>query len=811
MVSAGHDVNDAPAVTCSHCGVVVPPALVVEGAQEQFCCGGCRAAWQLLHSCDLAEFHRLRSGVGLPAAETDGAVFDSAGFAAAHVRPRSDGLAVVEWYVLGMHCPACVWLLERLPRLDDGIRTSRVQFGLGRLTVVYDPARTSPGRQAALAARLGYRLKPWRDQGGVTAEKRDLFLRFAVSAAAAIGAMHLSLNLYAGEISQDLGTADTRLFGWLAVALALPAITWGAAPFWRGARAAWRGRRLGIDATAVLVIAVGAIASVANLLAGSRELYVDAVAMFVALLLLGRVAVLAARERVVAASAGLDHLLPVMARRRDGVAVPTAALMPGEIIAVHADEVLPADGVVIEAAAVIDQAVLTGESRPVTMPPGANCWAGSTCRSPHLLLSVTATGTATRIGAIITGLGGAADRPARLPPLADRLAAWFTPLMVLAAVLVWLGWWWAGLPGRGLDQAIALVLVSCPCALGLATPLVQAVTIARAARRGLLIRDPAIIEVLGGGRLAHAVFDKTGTLTVGRLQVVGWEWLGVEDAGGQGRITAIAAAAEDRSQHPIALALSTHLAQAERATLGAWSEIPAQGITCTADGAEWRIGHAAFAVGTPADDAPGLDAGSRVMSTVLISRDGRPVARILLGDPLRAGITDLLTALDGQGVVRHLASGDDTAVAGAVGRVLGFTPARIHGRQSPEDKAALVARLTADGPVAMVGDGLNDAAAMGAADAAIGLSGGLESALGACHAFITRPDADRALVELWTAARRARRRIRLILGVSLAYNAVGVALAAAGVWGPYLCAVAMPVSSLTAVLLAVAGPAHDEA
>jgi cation transport ATPase len=525
-----------------------------------------------------------------------------------------------------------------------------------------------------------------------------------------------------------------------------------------------------------------------------------------------------------------------MARRADGVSVPTSALVPGEVVEVRADEVLPCDGVVVEcdvrratdatatalqhsniptfgiSSAVIDQAVLTGESRPITIDAGGLVHAGTTCRSPSVRVRVTAIGDATRVGALLASIAADSGRPMRTTAWLDRLVAWWAPLTVMLAGSAWLAWAWHGQAARGLDQAVALILVACPCALGLAAPLTQAVAVSRAARRGLLVRDAGALDALAGGTLAHAVFDKTGTLTEGRMRVVGWDWL-TDDAEMRAVLPGIVAAAEDRSQHPVALAISAHLT-CERAAISDWQEIPGRGVRCRAacDGvAQWDILIGRFATGPTSvapDHADTLVTVSvrRITDTSIVTTHddpAHPAAVIRLADPLRPGIAAVLDRLRHHGVRLHLASGDTPAVALAVGRQLGFAPDDIHGGLLPEDKAALVQRLAADGPVAMAGDGLNDAAAMAHADASIALSGGIEHALGACRIVVARSDADTALGELLDLADGVRQRIRLVLSVSLAYNLIGVGLAAAGVWGPYLCAIAMPVSSLTAVLLAV--------
>jgi Cu2+-exporting ATPase len=830
----------ATAPTCAHCGLraatggataAVGPAVDAALADPWFCCAGCRAAHAVIAGCGLGEFYRLRGATaqaGAPPAPAEAG--DAREALGATVTVRGDGLAQVSWYVTGMHCAACVWLLEQLPRLDAGVRQARVAFARGRLTVVYDPLVSDPARQAALLGGLGYRVRPFRGDGAQGRdERRALLMRLAVAAASALGAMHLSLNLYAGEIARDLDARGGWSFGLLAGMLAVPGLTYGAAPFYRAAWAALRQRRLTIDVSASLVIAVGIAASLANLAHGSRELYFDAVTMFVALLLAGRVAVLAARERVAAAADGLDHLLPLTARKvaADGttVDVPTAQLAAGELIEVERGEALPCDGVLVDAAACIDAAALSGESRPVTLVAGDALYAGTSCLSPALRLRIVAVGGATRMGRALAAIGDAAARPSRLVRLADRLQSWFIAAIAALALLTLLAGWLGTVPGGaagGLDRAIALVLVSCPCALGLATPLVQALAVRRATARGLLIRDPGVIEALGGlarsggparsrgptrsggpahGALRHAVIDKTGTLSEGRLRVVAWHWL--EDAPMAERewLRAAVHGAEARSQHPLALALCAELAAAPPMAPDAWREVPGQGLVCGTGRGELRIGNRRLTGVESAGLRPGGDA-----DTVLtITLAGRPTAQVALADPLRPDASLLLARLRAAGLATHLCSGDDPRVAKAVGAELGFDPELVHGGMAPEDKAALVDGLGRQGAVLAIGDGLNDAAALARADVAIGLRGGVEAAIASCHVFVTRQDALGGLIELLDGAERAARTIRVVLLVSLLYNAAGIALAVLGVWGPYLCAVAMPASSLTAVLLAAAG------
>ncbi|MBA3699260.1 MAG: heavy metal translocating P-type ATPase [Planctomycetes bacterium] len=788
-------------VPCAHCGI---PVASDQLDTTLFCCNGCRAAHAMITGCGLQDYYRLRTTVGDRPGDPAGTVaYDSPAFAERHVRLRSDGLAEIAWFVEGIHCTACLWLLEHLPVLDPGVKQARLAFGESRLAVVYDPAQTTPAKQASVLVRLGYPVRPFADddaQGRV--EVRRLLLRVAIAAASAIGGMHLSLNLYAGELTRDLDDVGARWFSFSALLVATPALLWSALPLYRSGLAALRLGRMSIDLTSTLVIAIGVIASVANLLRGSRETYVDALAMFIALLLGGRLAVLAARRRARAQAASLDGVLPRTARRMvDGKEeiIASDRLRTGDVVAVGRGEVLPCDGTALSAFSV-DAAVLSGESRPRPMVAGGLVFAGTTCLSDGARLSVSAIGAATRLGGLIREAGRAADRPTRLVADVDRWQTWFVAVVALVAVGVFVGWWLLGGGlARGIDQAVAVVLVSCPCALGLAAPLVQAMATARAAGRGIVLRDPEVLETLGRpGGVAHFVFDKTGTLTEGRMRVTGWTWLMEVDDAKRAAIEALVLAAEAPSAHPVALAIVAYLAGREPGAFTERREITGQGVIARSVIGELRIGNERLSGIAP----EALIANDAAVGSVGISLDGQPVARIACADPLRAGAVALVKSLRQRGAEIHVLSGDDPQITAAVGVVLGLSPVAVRGGQSPEEKAARITELKRSGTVVVIGDGINDAPALATADVGIGLRGGIEAALGSCRIVLVRHDGITGLGEVITGATSARNCVRRILTVSLAYNVVGVILAAAGVWGPLVCAVAMPLSSLTAVLMA---------
>ncbi len=778
--------------SCIHCGQPVA------SQADQFCCTGCAAAWRLLNDGGLAEFYRLRAAAGgeagRPAGEDAGAAaFDGEAFRAVWARRLAGGDELIAWYLDGLHCPACVWLVEQLPRLLPGVRWARLDLGTAQLRVAYDPVHAGPGAQARLLARLGYRARPYRADAvsaALAAEHRQLLVRVVVAAASAVAAMHLAATLTAGELTGDLDPGWRPLFAWGAILAALPGCAWAAMPLHRGAIIALRGRRWSVDLAASLAIVLALIGSAALAWHGSQASYADAAAMFAALLLTARLAVVQARRRVARAAGGLTHLLPLTAqRRRDGriEEVAIQALAPGDEVMVGSGAVVPGDGTVLEGDAAVDVAVLTGEPRPVAVATGSSVVAGATCRSGQILVRVEAVGPDTRLARILAN-ATPARRGDHGEGQVDALLRWFAPAALLIAAAA--GAWWSLHHGwmRGAEVALAVVVAACPCAIGLAAPLVQALAAAAAARSGLLLRDPAVLARIA--TVSDVVCDKTGTLTEGRMRV--------HDHDIPTALQPTVLAMTARSAHPASVAMADKL-RAEGvlpAQLSEWREDPGRGVVARrVDGAQLTVGGSRLT---------GCDAGTDGRTRIGIGQDSTLVARCDLDDPLRDDAHAMVAAWRHAGAEVHLASGDHpTAVAA---RAAELSIIRVHGGMEPEGKAALVRSLRRPGhAVAAVGDGVNDALMLAEADVAVGVSGGLEAALDRCHAFCTRP-AEAGPRELWILAGQARRRIDRMLVVSALYNLVAVGGAAAGLFGPLVCAVIMPLSSLTVVILALRTP-----
>ncbi len=463
----------------------------------------------------------------------------------------------------------------------------------------------------------------------------------------------------------------------------------------------------------------------------------------------------------------------------------------------------------LEGTTSIDASLLTGESRPVGAGPGDAVYAGTVVRGGRVLVAVEHAGEETRVGRLAREVEAGAARRAPIVRAADRLAGVFVAVVLVLAAVTWLVWSRLD-PGVALDHAIALLIVTCPCALALATPLAVTVAIGRAARAGILIKGGDALERLA--KPGTIVLDKTGTLTEGALALVAWS--------GDERVAADVVALEREARHPVAEAFVAALGGAPAAVPVAPASdvtiVPGGGVTGVVAGRRVVVGAPAFVqaqCGGPAADAvpPGAEeAAAHARTPVWVAVDGRLVAAAGFADRVRADAAPTLAALRARGFTPRILSGDAGDVVAAVGDALGVGPGERLAAASPEDKCAEIERLEAAGPVVMVGDGVNDAAAMARATVGVAVRGGAEASLAAADVFLARPGLA-GLVPLVDGSARTLGLIRRAIAVSIAYNLVGAGLTLAGRIDPLMAAILMPASSLTVVLLAWRGRTFDPA
>jgi Cu2+-exporting ATPase len=697
--------------------------------------------------------------------------------------------------VEGLHCAACVWVLEQLPQHVEGLDSMRVDFASARVHLRWNPAQVRLSELAGRLATLGYRvhaLDAQRERAQRLGARRERW-RLAIAGAAAGNVMLFSIALYLADFGSAMDPATRRLFEWSALIAAIPALTFGAWPFYRGAVTGLRLRRLHMDLPISVGLLLGFGASVLAIFAGVGDLYLDSSTTLVFLLLLGRHVQRIGQRESLSEAGIMEMLLPAMATRRAGDGeverVSAYRVEVGDSLRVVTGEVLAADGVVQEGQGYVDASSLTGESVPVAVEPGCTVHAGTRYSGEGLWLRASAVGEATRVGAIARRIVDASDSRPRLQQLVDRLTGGFSAAVLLLAVLAALLWSQLD-PSRALPVTLSLLIVSCPCALGLATPVVLAVARARAARRGLLLHDTAVIEALG--QVDTLIVDKTGTLTLGQPSV---RWAELPD-----ECRPLVAAAELGDGHPLARALSRwsgHLESEEHFGGLAEREVLAgRGVQCRVGSLRVRVGSPAW-LGASVDWAEQIEhCTSRGWTPVTVEVDGQIRGIVGVGDALRPEAARVIEALQRAGLRVVVASGDHPSVVEAVARRLGIE--EHHGGMSPQDKAD----LTAGRASWMIGDGINDGPALRAARVGMAVSGGAEIALEVADVSSVQEGLGPALV-LWDGASRARRAVRANIGFALAYNLLFASLAFAGLVTPLVAAIIMPLSSISVVAAAL--------
>jgi Cu2+-exporting ATPase len=677
-----------------------------------------------------------------------------------------------------------------------------VNYTSHRARVRFDPDRTGVPDLVACVAELGYAAVPYDpDALDRPAERgaRDALVRVLVAAFLAGNVMLLAAALYIGAF-EGIDAVTRRGLRWLAIALSVPAVAWCAAPFWKGA---WTGLRRGeitIDVPVVLGVSVAFGVSVVATWTESEHVYVDSAAMIVFLILLGRTLERRARARASSAVEQLAALAPDTALRRGAHGleeVPSEALRAGDVVVVPPGRAVPADGVVLSGETELDEALLTGESAPVARGPGDPVTGGTRNLLVEVEVRVRAgvrEGTLARLAALLER--AQADKPA-LQRMVDRVASVFAPAVLGVAAVVATARAWGG--AAPLDVALttaAVLIVACPCALGLATPAAVTAALGRAARLGVLFKSGDAIERCA--RVERVVLDKTGTLTEGRLTVDAV--LAGPDLDAK-QVLAAAAAAEGSHVHPVAEAIRR---AADEAGLSVGALAPRRSLAgrgvVAGEGAEQVLVGSELLL---ADHGLAPDAGWRERarahgaagrSLAWVAREGRVLGALVLADAPRSDARRAVERLERAGLDVSLVSGDRTAAVRWAAQEAGIADARAE--VSPDDKVEAVRACQRRGErVLLAGDGINDAAALAAADVGVAMAAGADVALHAADVVI-RAQRLEAVPETVALARTTVRRIRQNLALAVGYNALAIPLAAAGVLTPLWAAVAMSLSSL---------------
>ncbi|OHE60095.1 MAG: copper-translocating P-type ATPase [Thiobacillus sp. GWE1_62_9] len=785
-----------------------------EGQTQEACCRGCQAVAQTIIDSGQGAYYLHRTA--LPAtpqqAEAELAqlgLYDLPEIQESFVRTETENIREAALILENIVCAACIWLNERHIAALPGVLSVEINYATRRARVRWDNSRIQLSAILKAVSDIGYIAHPFDPGRSDDIHRRERNTAIKRLAIAGLGMMQVMMYALPTYTATDM-TEDIRLLmSWASLILTIPVVVYSAWPFFLGAWRDLRRRMLGMDVPVALGVGTAFVASVYSTFSGHGEVYYDSVTMFVFLLLTGRFLEMNARRRAGAAVEELVKLIPAATTRlphwpsRDEEQVPVARLTVGDHVLVRPGETLPADGVVVEGDSAVSEAMLTGESLPVSKSRDAKVVGGSLNQASPLVVRVERLGADTRLASIVRLLDRAQSEKPRIGQLADRAAAWFVGLLLVITVLVGLAWY-AIDPSKVLWIVVSILVVTCPCALGLATPAALTTATGRLTRLGLLTTRGHALETLA--RATDLVFDKTGTLTHGRLSV-----RRVVPLGGRSEteVRALAAALEAGSEHPIARALRDATDTSLRA-----SDVlntPGRGVEGRIDGRSYRLGSPRFAARSETPpQAPAAGGGEHPEghthpegheSWVALAADNELIAWFALADTPRADAPAALAALQRQGLRVHLVSGDAEAAVRATALQLGI--AEWHAGALPEDKLAYVKTLQQQGRiVAMVGDGINDAPVLAGAQVSIAMGEGADVAQAAAD-MVMLGSRLATLSEGVALARKTQQIIRQNLGWALGYNLIAIPAAALGYVTPWIAGIGMSASSLLVVLNAL--------
>lgn len=791
---------------CFHCGQPVPvgSSYLIQYKQQakSACCRGCQAVAQTIIDAGQQAYYEHRTALPATPAESQAelgklGLYDLPEIQQSFVKTEPENIREAALILENIVCAACVWLNERHVSRLPGVLSIDINYATRRARVRWDATQLKLSDILNAIQEIGYLAHPFdasKQEEIFRKERNTAIKRLSIAGLGMMQVMMYALPTYTAdpaEMTPDI----VALMRWASLILTLPVIFYSAWPFFQGAWKDFKRKTLGMDVPVSLGVGSAFAASVLATFTQQGEVYYDSVNMFIFLLLTGRFLELNARRRSAQAAEELVKLIPAVATRlphwpsRQEEILPAAQLAPGDHVLVKPGEVIPADGVLVEGYTSVVEAMLTGESAPRSRQAGDALIGGTHNQQSPVVMRVQKTGENTRLSAIVRLLDRAQSEKPRIGQMADRAASWFVGLLLLTTAII-AGVWYTIDPDKVFWITVSILVITCPCALGLATPAALTTATGRLTQVGLLTTRGHALEALS--KVTDMVFDKTGTLTLGKLTV-----LAVEPVNGLARdeVLQLAAALEAASEHPIAHAIrqasTTPLKQASSPR-----NHPGQGVEGDIEGETYRLGKPAFCgVSTPATET------HPQATRLALTRENVLLGWILLGDELRPDAQRTLAALQSLGIRLHLLSGDNVSAVNTVARQLGI--ASVQAETLPDGKLAYVKQLQQQGCiVGMVGDGINDAPVLAQAQVSIAMGEGTDVAQAAADMVMLGARMT-ALSDGVIIARKTHRIIYQNLAWALGYNLIAIPIAALGYATPWIAAIGMSASSLLVVLNAL--------
>jgi len=716
----------------------------------------------------------------------------------------SGDLRDIHLLVEGIHCPACVWLIERGLRREPGVISAEVSLTTKRVHLRWDSSSVQLSRLIKALTRIGYSAIPYdreTAEGAIRKSNRSMLFRLFFAGFAAMNMMWIAIALYSGANRDEF----RDFFHWMGLLLATPTLFYSGYPFFRGAVGGLRAGHLTMDLPIVIGLSVTYAYSIYVTLSRTLigEVYFDTVTNLTFVILIGRYLEGMFRQQAVSATKRLMELQPRVAtiiRGDQEQLVPIRAVLPGDQVLIKPGYTVPVDGVVLAGQSEVIEAMLSGEAKPLVKQAGDRVTAGTINTTGALRVEVRTRLQDNALSRIIRLVEDAQSSKAPIQRIADRIVPWFVLVTLFCAGATFFFW-----SGRDFELALmaatSVLIITCPCALGMATPMSIAVASGLGAKHGILVKNGLVLETLS--RVTHVVFDKTGTLTEGRMSVAS-----VISVAGCDEMTLLrnSVAIERLSEHGIARAMTDHAKSLgillQGPVVDAFISTPGMGVSALVDGVDWRLGNANWMTiqGIELDAGLHQKAGElerNAMTCVYVSRAGRHVGLVAIADQLRSGAKGLVDELRRAGMAVTMLSGDRQPVAEAVASQLGQIT--VIAEVLPQDKDRVIRQLQERGEVvAMVGDGVNDAPALIRADVGIALGSGTDVSVDSADIVLMQNQLEKVLQAL-ELSRCTLRTIKQNIGLSFLYNAIMVPLAMMAKVSPLVAAITMPISSLVVI------------
>ncbi len=807
--------------SCFHCGLPVTEEgrqeAEVAGEKHEFCCSGCVVVCQTIYDSGLGGFYqRLKSAEIAPPPQQnqDPEQFDLDDVQAEFVITagnESEATLLIE----GIHCSACVWLIERALEPLDGVLVAEVNLAHHRLRLRWDQSLIKLSRILKRLNALGYGATPFdakRAEGLAVKQNKSMLYRMAFAGFGMANIMWISISLYAGELSSSgIDPEHKQFFHWVSLFLATPVLLYSGWPFLKGALLGLIHRQLNMD----LPISIGVIATYAYsvwvTISGVGDAYFDTVVAFLFIILIGRYLEGMSRRNATSATSRLMGLQPRSAMRIENgepTLVSVRRLALGDHVLVRPGEKLPVDGLIVEGKSSLDESMLTGESRAVKKQIGDEVAAGTVNGRGALTVEVNQLGKNTALAKIIHLVESAQGSKAPIQSLTDRIVPWFIAVIIGLATATFIFWSHHADFDTALLAAVSVLIITCPCAFGLATPMSLAVSVGHGAGNGVLVKNGAALETLAGA--THIVFDKTGTLTEGRM-VVSEICLSDKSLLQVDELLSLTAQVESHSEHSIAKAIVAKSIETneqqkksfQKEKISEFESIPGRGVTAVVANQAMIIGNRAILEEQGIVISAELEKKSYAVEhamgvAVFVAIDGQLAALIVVQDKVRDDASELIRALRSEGVGITLLTGDSQGAAEYVAESLGGD-IEVIAHVRPEDKEKIIADLQKRGEcVVMVGDGVNDAPALSRADVGIAMGCGTDISMDSADIVLMSNELLKVQFAL-NLARQTIRTIRQNIYISFGYNIILVPLAMSANLTPVFASIAMPISSLLVI------------